>query len=875
MKTKLFTLLTLLLCVCSGAWGDEYTASSPATKTYGTGDAQKTFLDVANTKTNATIKDGSVGTLAYCGCYLVSTAKPAWMDNSSSAGTNSSGISTSVALADNGFLPLASSASYTQSKGYSKPRNSKPISFYVTGVTGVAIFAACKGTSQRVALIVQEYDSDGTLGTATENYGSSTNYEIIPSTATFNASKYYKITIKTKTGDSDGEQKLSQIRFTPASCTDVAAPTSLNCSAQTSTSLTFGWTAATNASAYTATLYSDADCTSEVTSTSNITGTSVTFSDLSASATYYCKVQSNGDGETYCAEGGVTDAVSGTTSAKAYTVTAAVNDEDMGSVAAAAGSLDEGETTTVTATANDGYKFVSWAVSGTGASLSSSTDNPTTLTMGTANATVTATFRALETYTISYNAGANGTGTIDAGEKTEDVAFTLSSSTFTRDGYVQTGWSLTDGGELAYELGGSYTTNAAQTFYPFWTAAYTLTYNANSGTGTMEDTEGVGAITLTANAFTKNGYSFIGWATTTDGDVVYADGASYTLSEDATLYAVWAENYYEFTPKTVTEDEALTTGDVVSASTGGVIKVAAMKDASSIKYTTAGLGLTGGGKDSLHVTLNDYMKAGSVITVKLQAGGSGSRGLNLNKPDKTKITTLGWSNAVIGDIKTFSYTVVAGDGLADGKEFQLARNNSVYIQSLTVTNCQPGATISASGWSTYSNNKALDLSTISGGEAYIASAASGSTVTLVPCTDVAAAGIGLMIKGTAGETFRIATTTAEPASISNLLVGLPDGGTVTANNNNYVFGWETASDPGFYFVNSTEPTLGLGKAYLHTTTTLGARLNFFFDDETTGITNNNRETITNNGEYFNLAGQRVAQPAKGLYIVNGKKVVIR
>ena len=29
------------------------------------------------------------------------------------------------------------------------------------------------------------------------------------------------------------------------------------------------------------------------------------------------------------------------------------------------------------------------------------------------------------------------------------------------------------------------------------------------------------------------------------------------------------------------------------------------------------------------------------------------------------------------------------------------------------------------------------------------------------------------------------------------------------------------------------------------------------------------------GEFYNLAGQRVAQPTKGLYIVNGKKVVIK
>ena len=32
---------------------------------------------------------------------------------------------------------------------------------------------------------------------------------------------------------------------------------------------------------------------------------------------------------------------------------------------------------------------------------------------------------------------------------------------------------------------------------------------------------------------------------------------------------------------------------------------------------------------------------------------------------------------------------------------------------------------------------------------------------------------------------------------------------------------------------------------------------------------------TANSQYFNLAGQRVAHPAKGLYIVNGKKVIVK
>jgi hypothetical protein len=51
-------------------------------------------------------------------------------------------------------------------------------------------------------------------------------------------------------------------------------------------------------------------------------------------------------------------------------------------------------------------------------------------------------------------------------------------------------------------------------------------------------------------------------------------------------------------------------------------------------------------------------------------------------------------------------------------------------------------------------------------------------------------------------------------------------------------------------------------------------ITFSVDGETTGIKtiDNSQFTIDN---VYNVAGQRVAQPTKGLYIVNGKKVVIK
>ncbi|MBO5550152.1 MAG: hypothetical protein J5954_11130 [Prevotella sp.] len=67
------------------------------------------------------------------------------------------------------------------------------------------------------------------------------------------------------------------------------------------------------------------------------------------------------------------------------------------------------------------------------------------------------------------------------------------------------------------------------------------------------------------------------------------------------------------------------------------------------------------------------------------------------------------------------------------------------------------------------------------------------------------------------------------------------------------------------------------RAYFTGDVPAGARI-MFFDDETTGISDamrlNDKGQMTNDS-YFDLQGRRVAQPAKGLYIVNGKKVIIK
>ena len=74
---------------------------------------------------------------------------------------------------------------------------------------------------------------------------------------------------------------------------------------------------------------------------------------------------------------------------------------------------------------------------------------------------------------------------------------------------------------------------------------------------------------------------------------------------------------------------------------------------------------------------------------------------------------------------------------------------------------------------------------------------------------------------------------------------------------------------GFYKLQS-DGTIAANKAYL--TTAAGAR-EFFLFDEATGIESIDHSPLTIDHSVYDLQGRRVAQPTKGLYIVNGKKVI--
>ena len=181
-------------------------------------------------------------------------------------------------------------------------------------------------------------------------------------------------------------------------------------------------------------------------------------------------------------------------------------------------------------------------------------------------------------------------------------------------------------------------------------------------------------------------------------------------------------------------------------------------------------------------------------------------------------------------------------------------------------------TVGEIGWATAVTHYAVDFTGVDGLKAYTATVAEG-TVTLAEAGAVPA-GTALVLKGATK-----AVPVVESAdAVENDLKG--------SNEYDYVINDEMAAQYTFYgltvknskaqFVKLNNGTIQPGKAYLQIEKNASGdarELKVVFAGEATGIDAIVAEQSVEG--IYNMNGQRVAAPAKGLYIVNGKKVMIK
>ena len=193
----------------------------------------------------------------------------------------------------------------------------------------------------------------------------------------------------------------------------------------------------------------------------------------------------------------------------------------------------------------NGYDFIGW---------SNTKDGTVTYIEGatytfTSNQTLYAIWRLQEPDKVEliYNAN-GGTGIMSSQLLLPNQEISLNENMFTRNGYGFRGWSLTPNGEIVYSNMDDFTMGTTSiTLYAVWKAtdtAIVLNPNGAQGQATTIMSSTDKTITLPLNEFSRDGYTFIGWATTNSGEVIYNNGAEYLAGPNASynLYAVWEAN---------------------------------------------------------------------------------------------------------------------------------------------------------------------------------------------------------------------------------------------------------------------------------------------------------------------------------------------
>ena len=166
---------------------------------------------------------------------------------------------------------------------------------------------------------------------------------------------------------------------------------------------------------------------------------------------------------------------------------------------------------------------------------------------GTMYASKTWAVSSLNYYTVTYNAN-GGSGAPSSQVKWYGENLTLSTSTPTRSGYIFKGWATSASAtSAAYAAGGTYSADSAVTLYAVWQAnTYTITYNANGGSGAPASQTKTHAVTLYLSSTkpTRTGYIFLGWSVSSSATTAqYAAGGAYGGNSNLTLYAVWKTDY--------------------------------------------------------------------------------------------------------------------------------------------------------------------------------------------------------------------------------------------------------------------------------------------------------------------------------------------
>lgn len=276
---------------------------------------------------------------------------------------------------------------------------------------------------------------------------------------------------------------------------------------------------------------------------------------------------------------------------------------------------------------------------------------------------------------ITYDTN-GGTGTAPTAFTSPGTSTTLPLGTgMSKSGYTFGGWSTAISGAA---VSSTYSSTISRTLFAVWTAnTYTITYNANSGSGSQSSGSYItGAVATTlpsTSTFTRTGYTFGGWAATSSSTTPVM---TYSTSANVTFYAIWTRGTY-----TVTYAANNGTGTMAAQTSNATANL----NANTFTYTDRvfnGWNTSADGTGTAYsnsvsypflASITLYAQWGNVITFSSQGATSGSPSLTsqswssgaINLPTvgtmvKTGYTFGGWSNGTTTYAGGSSYTPTGG-----------------------------------------------------------------------------------------------------------------------------------------------------------------------------------------------------------------------
>ena len=386
----------------------------------------------------------------------------------------------------------------------------------------------------------------------------------------------------------------------------------------------------------------------------------------------------------------------------------------------------------------------------------------------------------------------------------------------------------------------------------------------------------VGSVTITIN--------------TEATDIWHAGSATFTLNITAPEGSATAANSYVFNETFdgfVTNSSNATTqgGNDNGQETGNDIWYgnAGASAFQAINCDESGWTVTKGGAGYQCAKFGSSSEAGSAITRSITVENGKTYNLTFKAAPWNEETTrmsVTATGATVSGLSTdamtrFQWNDYTATVTATAESITLtfsADKNRFFLDEVKLsTNTTISVTLNGSGYATYCSQYPLDFSNASGYSAWQITDVNSTTeeITFSQITGKIKGGTGILLKGPATNprtTITLTSADSDTVLDDNLLVGTM-APTYVAANQYYGLSGDT-------FVKVNPGTVPVGKALLPASVVdgAGARLTFVFEDAS-GIANIN--VNDNDNRYYDLQGRRVAAPQKGLYIVNGKKVVMK